>query len=150
MLDFEQLRSIGILSELNDNMLKKMGDKARVINVTSGEIIFREGDIAEKLYSVLEGRISLEISQHSNANFKIKDIFPTRSFGISTLVDTEVKHCVSDARAIKDSKLLVWKLKDLEALFEEDHKLGYLIIKKVSRVLKDRLMHTYTQAASGF
>ncbi|MBU2644389.1 cyclic nucleotide-binding domain-containing protein [bacterium] len=148
MLDLTQLKSIGILNELNEVMLKKMTDKARLINVKAGTYLFREGDDAVNLYSVIEGKVVLEITQTAGTDFKIKDIVPTRSFGISSLVDTEVKHCVSHARTLVDSKLLVWKAADLEKLFQTDHKLGYLISKKVSKVLKDRLQSTYVQAAA--
>lgn len=149
MLDLDRLKSIGILSELSDQMLKKMGEKAKVVNVKAGTYIFREGDEAEKLYSVLEGKVTLEVSLNTSTDVKIKDIVPTRSFGISSLVDTNIKHCVSHARTLIDSKLLVWKAAELEDLFQSDHKLGYLVTKKIGKVLKDRLQGTYAQAAAG-
>jgi CRP-like cAMP-binding protein len=148
MLDLDRLKSIGLLSELSDQMLKKMGEKAKVVKVKAGMYIFKEGDDAEKLYSVLEGKVVLEVSLNSSTDFKIKDIVPTRSFGISSLVDTKVKHCVSHARALVDSKLLVWKAAELEQLFNSDHKLGYLLTKKIGKVLKDRLQSTYAETAA--
>ena len=149
MLDLDRLKSIGILSELNDKMLKKVGEKAKVVNMKAGTYIFKEGDVAEKLYSLLEGKVVLEVSLNTSTDVKIKDIVPTRSFGISALVDTEEKLCVSHARTLVDSKILVWNASDLEELFQSDHKLGYLITKKVGKALKDRLHGTYAQAAAG-
>jgi CRP/FNR family transcriptional regulator, cyclic AMP receptor protein len=147
MLELARLKSIGILSELNDQMLKKVGDKARILKVNAGEYVFKEGDKAENLYSVVEGKIVLEVLLNSSTNLKIKEIVPTRSFGISSMVETEVRHCVSHAKATEDSRLLVWKASDLEDLFQSDHNLGYLLTKKVAKVLKDRLQSTYAQAA---
>jgi CRP/FNR family transcriptional regulator, cyclic AMP receptor protein len=148
MFDLGRLKSIGILSELNERMLKKVGGIAKILYVKAGQYIFNDGDIAERLYSVLEGKVVLEISQSSRFDFEIQDIVPTGSFGISSLVDSEVKQCVSHAKAVEDSKLLVWKASDLEILFQKDHKLGYLMIKKTSTVLRDRLQNANTLAAA--
>jgi CRP-like cAMP-binding protein len=148
MLELTHFKSIGILNELNEVMLKKMTDLAQLMNVKAGKYLFREGEDAVNLYAVVEGKVVLEITQNSATDFKIKDIVPTRSFGISSLVDTEARRCVSHARTLVDSKLLIWKAADLEKLFQTDHKLGYLIAKKVGKVLKDRLQSTYVQAAA--
>ena len=150
MLDADQLRSIVLLRNLSDTMLKKVADKAKIVNVKAGEYLFKEGDFAESLYSVLEGKVSLEVDQHSSSAIRIKDIIPTRSFGISCLVDTEEKRCISHAKAIVDSKLIQWSAADLEKLFHQDYQLGFLFIKRVGRVLKDRLRIKNAQIAASF
>lgn len=45
MLELAHFKSIGILNELNDEMLKKVTDQARLINVKAGKYLFREGDV---------------------------------------------------------------------------------------------------------
>lgn len=148
MLDVERIRSIVLLRNLNESMLKKVAERAVLVSVKPGEYLFKEGDYAEHLFSVLEGKVALEVQQNSSSAIRIMDILPTRSFGISSLVDTEDKLCISHAKAIKDSKLVKWKAADLEKLFHEDYHLGFLFIKRVGCVLKNRLQAKNAQMAS--
>ncbi len=150
MLDAEQLRSIVLLRNLSDAMLKQVAGKAKIMNVKAGQYLFKEGDFAEDLFSVMEGKVALEVDQHSSTAIRIKDIVPTRSFGISSLVDTEEKRCITHAKAVVDSKLITWKAADLEKLFHQDYQLGFLFIKRVGRVLKDRLRIKNAQVAASF
>lgn len=150
MLNIEELRSIVLLRNLSDDMLKKVAEKAKIINVKTGEYLFKEGEYAECLYSVLEGKVGLEVEQNSSNSVRIKDIVPSRSFGISSLVDTTEKKTISHAKAVQDSKLVMWKAADLEKLFHQDYQLGFLFIKRVGRVLKDRLQIKNAQVAASF
>ncbi len=150
MLEVEQLRSILLLQNLSETMLKKVAEKAIVLNVKSSQYLFKEGDFAEYLFSVVEGKVALEVDQNSSSPIRIQDIIPSRSFGISSLVDTEEKRCITHAKAVVDSKLIKWKASDLEKLFHHDYHMGFLLIKKVGRVLKNRLRIKNAQIASSF
>lgn len=148
MLDVERIRSIVILRNLNETMLKKVADKAVLVEANSGDYLFKEGDYAEYLFSVLEGKVALEVEQSSSSAIRIMDIIPTKSFGISSLVDTEDKLCISHAKAIQDCRLVKWRAADLEKLFHMDYQLGFMFIKRVGCVLKNRLQTKNAQMAS--
>lgn len=139
MASVDDLRPISILRNLNEDMLKAIAQKASLIQVKAGEYIFREGEPANKLYSLLEGKIGLEVDQNTSTAIHVKDIQPTRSFGISSLVDEGQRKTTSHAKAIKDSRVLVWQAKDLDDLFEKDYQLGFLFMIRVGRALKERL-----------
>jgi hypothetical protein len=49
-----------------------------------------------------------------------EDILPGRAFGISSVVDTERRTNISDARACHTTSALCWKSNDLEKLFYSD------------------------------
>ena len=61
MFKQDDLKSIIMLSDLNDAMLKKIYKVTIKTNYSSGEYIFREGEYAENLYTVLEGKVGLEL-----------------------------------------------------------------------------------------
>lgn len=150
MLDVERIRSVVLLRNLDEGMLKKVAEKAVMVDVNSGDYLFREGDYAEYLFSVLEGKVALEVAQNSSSAIRIMDIIPGKSFGISSLVDTEDKLCISHAKALTDCRLARWKAADLEKLFHLDYRLGFLFVKRVGCVLKNRLQTKNAQMASGF
>ena len=139
MLRIEDLKSIIMLSDLNDTMFEKMLKVTKKTNYSSGEYIFREGDYAEYLYSVIEGKVGLELQKNTNTLIMIDTITRGYSFGFSALVDTEQKKYASHAKALTDTKLLKWSGENLQKLFYKDYEMGYLFIKRIAKIAKRRL-----------
>ena len=150
MINAEKLNSIVILTHLTDEMINKVAELATIMTVKNGEYIFKEGDFAENLYSVLEGKVALEVDKDTDKPVRIKDIVPNRTFGISSLVDMEEKKCTSHARAVVDSKLVCWAATDLERLFYQDYQLGFIFMQRITTILKDRLQIRNAQIAQYF
>ena len=139
MLGIEDLKSIIMLSDLNYTMFEKMLKVTKKTNYSFGEYIFREGDYAEHLYSVIEGKVGLELQKNTNTLIMINTITKGYSFGFSALVDTEQKKYASHAKALTDTKLLKWSGENLQKLFYEDYEMGYLFIKRIAKIAKRRL-----------
>lgn len=139
MLRIEDLKSIIMLSDLNDTMFEKILKVTKKTNYSSGEYIFREGDYSEHLYSVIEGKVGLELQKNTNTLIMINTITQGHSFGFSALVDTEQKKYASHAKALTDTKLLKWSGEDLQKLFYKDYEMGYLFIKRIAKIAKRRL-----------
>ncbi len=150
MFDVQDLKSIAILNSLNDNMLKKMLSITEKINFKEGEYVFKEGKYAEYLYAVIDGKVALEIEKTSGKAIRIGDVFPNFSFGISSVVDTDVKQWLTDARALKNTTVFRWKTTDLEKLFHEDFEFGFLFLKRIGKALKTRLQMRDAQLADGY
>lgn len=145
MLRIEDLKSIIMLSDLNDTMFEKILKVTKKTNYSSGEYIFREGDYAEHLYSVIEGKVGLELQKNTNTLIMINTITQGYSFGFSALVDTEQKKYASHAKALTDTKLLKWSGENLQKLFYEDYEMGYLFMKKIAKIAKRRLQDRNVQ-----
>ena len=145
MLRIEDLKSIIMLSDLNDTMFEKILKVTKKTNYSSGEYIFREGDYAEHLYSVIEGKVGLELQKNTNTLIMIDTITQGYSFGFSALVDTEQKKYASHAKALTDTKLLKWSGENLQKLFYEDYEMGYLFMKKIAKIAKRRLQDRNVQ-----
>ena len=139
MLGIEDLKSIIMLSDLNDSMLEKMLKATKKTNYSSGEYIFKEGDYAEFLYSVIEGKVGLELQKNTSTLVMINTIIRGYSLGFSSLVDTEQKKYASHAKALTDTKLLKWNGEDLRKLFHKDYEMGYLLMKRIAKIAKKRL-----------
>jgi CRP-like cAMP-binding protein len=148
MVNPEEIKSIVLLTHLNQQMLKMVAELATVITVKANEYIFKEGDYAENLYAVLEGKVGLEVDKNTKTPVRVKDIIENRVFGISALVDSDDKLSISHARAITDSKLVCWKAADLEKLFHHEAELGFIFMKRITTALKDRLQIKNAQLAS--
>lgn len=145
MLQIEDLKSIIMLSDLNDTMFKKMLKVTKKTNYSTGEYIFKEGEYAESLYSVIEGKVALELQKNTSTLIMINTITRGYSFGFSALVDTEQKKYTSHAKALTDTKLLKWSVEDLRKLFHKDYEMGYLLMKRIAKIAKKRLQDRNAQ-----
>lgn len=133
------LKSIIMLSYLKEPVLEKLEKITEKTTSRAGSSIFREGDYAERLYSVLEGEVVLELAKHSDTQISVATITRGYTFGFSAIVDTEEKKYTSSARARTDTTLLAWKGLELEALCQQDHEMGFLLMKRIAKIIKTRL-----------
>jgi CRP-like cAMP-binding protein len=145
MPEIEDLKSIIMLSDLNDAMFKNLLMVTKKTNYGSGEYIFKEGDYAEYLYAVINGKVALELQKDTNTLVMINTITRGYSFGFSALVDTEQKKYISHAKALTDVNLLKWSVEDLRKLFHKDCEMGYLLMKRIAKIAKKRLQNRNAQ-----
>lgn len=143
------LKSAKMFNGLSENTLKKIEEITSVISYSKGSYIFKERDHAEYLYSVVEGRVGLEININSQVPYMIKCIYPGKAFGISAVVDTEKRATICHAKAVENSKVLRTKGIDLETLFNHDYEQGYIFMRNVGKVLKVRLEIQRVQLVEG-
>jgi CRP/FNR family cyclic AMP-dependent transcriptional regulator len=139
MSDLNGLKSIIQLSYLNDFMLEKLVTITDIIEYKAGDYIFKEGDNAKSLYAVIDGKVGLEIEKNSSTRILIDNITQGMMLGFSALVDTEEKNYTTSARVLTDTKLFAWKAEDLEKLFSQDYEMGFLLMKRIAKIVKTRL-----------
>lgn len=143
------LKSAKMFSNLSDDILKKIEEITVVESYPKGRYIFKERDHAENLYSIIAGKIGLEINLISRHPFLIKCLYPGEVFGISSVVDTKRRATVCHARALEDAKVFRMRGMDLEALFNFNFEQGYIFMRNVGEVLKNRLEIQRVQLVEG-
>ncbi len=139
MVELDDLKSVLLLTYLKDAMLKKVAEITQTTAYRSGDYIFREGDDADHIYAIFEGKVGLEIEKNSSTRVLVDTLPKGRTFGFSALVDTEEKKYTLSAKAMAETKVFIWKAEDLEALFHQDHELGHLFMKRIAKIIKTRL-----------
>ena len=143
------MQSIKVLSDLKESKLKKIEKITSVATFKEGDYIFKENEYADHLFSVISGRVALELSINSSTRCRVKDVFPGETFGISSVVDTGMRAYIADGIAVQDSKTFRWKGSDLEKLFYEDYETGFFFMRNVGKILKNRLNYTRAQLVAG-
>lgn len=149
MVSHTELQSIKVLSDLNEAKLKTIGKVTSIVTFTQGEYVFKENGYADYLFSVISGRIALELAINSSTRCRFKDVFPGETFGISSIVDTSKRTYIADGIAVQDSRVFRWRSSDLEKLFYEDYETGFLFMRNVGKILKSRLKDTRAQLVNG-
>ena len=139
MPDINDLKSIIMLTYLEDYMLEKIAKITKIKEYRAGDYIFNEGDEAKNVYAVVDGKVGLEIEKNSSTRIFFKHINKGMTFGFCALVDIEDKSYMDSAKALSDTKLFIWNTEDLEALFFQDCEMGFLFMKRIAKIIKTRL-----------
>jgi CRP-like cAMP-binding protein len=147
MTVYTDLQSIKVLADLKEDILKKIETITYVEKYKEGDYIIRENQYADNMYAIIEGKVALELSINSSSRCRIKDVFPTESFGISAIVDTGMRTYISDAIAVTDCKVFRWEGNRLERLLYDDYELGFVFMRNIAKIMKNRLKFTRAQLA---
>ena len=123
--------------------LKILMEAAIRTEFTAGETIFREGDLANRFYLIEEGRVVLESHKPDRPPVTIQSVGPGDVLGWSWLFPPYYWNF--DARATEPTKAIFFYGTRLREKCEEDHDLGYDLIKRMSAVMLQRLQATRRQ-----
>ena len=117
--------------------LNLLAEVAMLKEFQADEVIFREGDPANRFYLILEGDIALESSRPESAPVRLQVIGAEDVLGWSWLFPPYYWHF--DARALTPTKAIFFYGTWLRENCERDHDLGYELIKRMSAVVIGRL-----------
>ena len=131
------------MSGLKPEHLRALKDNAMMMRYEPGEVIFREGDPANRFYLIQQGKVALESNKHEGEPLLIQDIGPGDVLGWSWLFPPYYWHF--DARAVEPTEAIFFYGARLREQCEEDHDFGYELLKRMSAVVIQRLQATRRQ-----
>jgi CRP-like cAMP-binding protein len=102
-----------------------------------GEWIMRQGSEADRFYLVYSGRVSLEFTSPKCGTVILETLADGDILGASWMF--EPYRCHWDARALEPTYTLAFNAKCLRAICEDDHDIGYELMKRFSSALIKRL-----------
>jgi len=116
---------------------------AKNVRFDQGQYIFREGDAAAQFYFIREGLVSIEFMVPQQRTATVQTIGEGDVLGWSWMTPPYRWHF--DARALHKTHALAFDGECLRAKCEEDHDLGYEILKRFTNVVMERLDATRLQ-----
>ena len=135
------LRRIPWFVDLSPAQLDCLASIATVRELCTGEILFKEGDREDYLYVLLEGQVVLEVEVPTRGQVPIYTAEILDIIGWSSMTPIARQRTAS-VRATKTCLLLGLNSKLLQQMCEEDHELGYTIMKRLANVVANRLLTT--------
>ena len=116
---------------------------AQPIEFHPGEVIFREGDIADRFYLIAEGKVVLESHLPPNGHLVVQSLGPDEVLGWSWLFPPYVWHF--QARALEKTRAVRFNGAHLLVACERNHEFGYDLMKRLAQVLIRRLQAAQQQ-----
>jgi CRP/FNR family cyclic AMP-dependent transcriptional regulator len=132
-----------LLGGLAPQHLDLLSEVAMFTEFKTDEIIFHEGDPANRFYLLLEGQVVLESKDPEKAPVVLQTINGGDVLGWSWLFPPYYWHF--DARATKPTRALFFYGTWLLEKCEEDHDFGYEMMKRMAAIMIKRLQATRKQ-----
>ncbi len=131
------------LMDLSTEQIALVEGCASNVRFDVNEFIFREGQEADKFYIIRHGKILLEVYRPNKGPLAIQTIDEGEVLGWSWLVPPY--HWQFDAKALGLTRAIALDGKCLRQKCEDDHDLGYELMKKFSSIIMQRLQATRIQ-----
>ena len=112
-------------------------------HLAAGEELFREGAPAERFYLIREGAVALQVDAPGRGGLVIETLHEGDVVGWSWLF--EPYRWEFDARATVPTATVCFDGACLRRKCEEDHELGYQLMRRFAALLIDRLQATRLQ-----
>jgi CRP-like cAMP-binding protein len=131
------------LKDLDRRHLELIVGCASNVRFDPGQYIFREGEEANQFYVLRHGKVALEIVAPERGPIIVETLGEGEILGWSWLVPPYNWHF--DARALELSRAIALDGKCLRTKCEEDHDLGYELLKRFAHIMEQRLQATRLQ-----
>jgi len=128
---------------LDQKKLQFIAGCAKNVRFDEGKFLFREGEDANTFYVIRAGKVAIEIFSPKRGALTIQTLREGDVLGWSWLFPPYRWHF--DAKALELTRAISLDGKCLRDKCEEDHDLGYELMKRFSDVMIQRLQATRLQ-----
>ena len=143
MVTIEDLKEIIIMTHLESDMLARVCAVVDVLSFHDQEVIFRQGDVADRFYMVKRGKVLLEQAMADLITVSVGSIKAGYSFGWSTMI--EEGRYTTDAICTEPCEIFSIRGSQLRNLCAQDPHMGFLLSQRLLMILKKRYDHRTEQ-----
>jgi CRP-like cAMP-binding protein len=131
------------LQGLSVRHLEILGECAMATQFAEQQVIFREGDLANRFYLIEKGKVALESRGADARLVMVETIGPGDALGWSWLFPPYYWHF--GARALERTVAIFFYGTRLRARCDENHDFGYEVVTRLAGVAIRRLQSTQAQ-----
>jgi CRP/FNR family transcriptional regulator, cyclic AMP receptor protein len=128
---------------LSDEHLEFITACAKNVQFPENHVMFLEGDAANEFYFIRKGLVSVELMIRNRRGTTVQTLGNGEILGCSWVSPPYRWHF--NARTLKPTRALVFDANCLRAKCEQDHDLGYEMLKCFSNIITARLDATRLQ-----
>ncbi len=141
MVEKNRLKEIGLLQDVPDSFLEKIGQIAQLETFDEETILFRQNQDQFLVYMLVSGLIFLNSRSSSGKLLTLDAVSPGRTFGLSALMGEASP--TFTAICAEKSTLITISGQQMRELFESHFDIGFTLMKKVAELFRGRTeMHT--------
>jgi CRP/FNR family transcriptional regulator, cyclic AMP receptor protein len=123
--------------------LQTLADCALETQFPAGQVIFREGDLANRFYLIKRGKVAVEVERRGAEPILLQTLGPGSDVGWSWILPPYHEHFT--ARALEATEAIFSHGTQLRDQCAENHDLGYELMNRVAVVMLHRIQATRCQ-----
>lgn len=139
----ELIREHRFFADLDPSFCQLVAGCGRNVRFEAGQFVFHEGDDADYFYLIRHGRVAFEVTLPGRGPMRFLTVGEGQIAGVSWLVPPYRWNY--DAKALELTRAVALDAKCLRGKCEEDHHLGYELMKRFVPELVRRLHATRLQ-----
>ena len=139
----QTLEKIQFLQDMAPEHLEKIAEIAHIRDFDEYDVVFREGDPAENIYLIANGRVSLEVCAAGVGCKQLLTLSPGELLGWSSLLGQS--RYTARARTPQAACLVQINVAELLNLCDRDPRFGYDLMRRTALALAKRLSATRIQ-----
>ena len=128
---------------MKEEHLQTLAESAMETQFTAGQIIFREGDPANRFYLIERGKVAVEVERTGAEPILLQALGPGREVGWSWILPPY--HEQFTARAVEATAAIYFHGTQLRDQCEANHDLGYELMNRMAVVMLHRIQATRCQ-----
>jgi CRP-like cAMP-binding protein len=135
------LDKVDIFRGLSPHQLESLAQVSEERKYRSGEAVFTEHSSGGQIYIIKKGKVCIELGLKGKSNTAtIQRLSVGQIFGELALVDKRSRSAT--AMCENDCEIITIDRDKLDELFEEDSRLGYVVMRNLAQLLAERLRRT--------
>jgi CRP-like cAMP-binding protein len=124
--------------------LRILAESAMFTRFETGQMVFHQGEIANRFYLIQSGRVSVETRTEEHGVITIQTLMPGDVLGWSWLFAPYYWHF--SACALEPTQAIFFYGTRLREIGEEDREFGFDLMRRVTAVLMQRLQVTLKES----
>ena len=148
-MTMDQPNLLKILSEtrfaegLSHEHLMCLGRAGRLVRISAGQLLFREGEMEDEVFVISSGHVRLSMYIPGRGEVSFLTAGPGDLVGWSGLISDG--RMTATATTVDETTLIALSGKRLQELCNYEKDLGYVLLRRVAQVISQRLLSTRLQ-----
>jgi len=144
----EILMELRFTAGLSEEDQQKLASISRLKEFKAGETIFTEGSEHQDIYVIRSGRVEICMTIPARGCLPVLTLEAGDLVGWSSIL--KQGEMTATVGAIEDTEVIVINANELRALCDDDHDIGYQIMKRIAAALSQRLIACRLQVLDMF
>lgn len=138
----DELRNVYLFKHLPEEKLRKIAEISKIKEYESGEVLFFEGEKAENVYILIEGRLRVYKTTFKGIEINIDQFAPVSLIG--EYANFKKLPYLATAEFIEKGKVLAISYKSFEEKFLKDAEMLFSLIKSLTN--KVRMLNEFIES----
>ena len=133
----DELVGLDLCRGLPERVMSELAGCGRFQVFKPGQLLLHEGEHADRVHLIRSGSVAIEIGPPRGEPLVVETLGPGEMVGVSWLLPPHRN--VFDGRARAETHVISLDADCLRSKFDEDHELGYLLVRQFAGTIRDRL-----------